>query len=134
MARTLAHQCRVKFGAATLHLQTSAVEVRAALSSEQAAALGALLEDGYLCTREREDLTELVVSTIDRGWEATDRSSLLRSIDAASKPRRRKGQTWSPHVLNVFTEEEWASWKARGISGINETLVAKTSASLARNC
>ena len=120
---SVAQQFRVRFGAATLHLSVCEPDRRAAFSHEQAHALKALMKGGQpLKPQEQEALTAIVVGADDRGWEPADRASLLTSIEEASM-RRRRSQTWSSRLLGIFTEEEWACWKARGRSGMDETLL-----------
>ena len=120
---SVAQQFRVRFGAATLHLSVCEPDRRAAFSHEQAHALKALMKGGQpLKPQEQEALTAIVVGADDRGWEPADRASLLTSIEEATM-RRRRSQTWSSRLLGIFAEEEWACWKARGRSGMDETLL-----------
>ena len=113
----------VRFGAATLHLQTcDDAEIRIARSTQQAESLTAMLAESKITAVEKDDLAALVVTTTD-GWSASDRSKILRCIDAACKPKRRNGQVWSHNILNIFTDEEWNRWKENGLSGMNDTLV-----------
>ena len=118
----LAKQFGLRFRAASLFLTSCGVGERAAKSGEQAAALRTLLSEGQgMQQSEHDELRELVLS-VDRGWESSDRLSLLEALSTRVHNRRRKEQQWVTALLDIYTEEEWTRWKAFGSRGMNTTL------------
>ena len=70
---SLARSFRVKFGAATLHLQTCSPDVREEKSAAQTKVLKDMLAGGKLSAGQKEELTAVVAATTD-GWSLADRS------------------------------------------------------------
>ena len=123
MARKLARNFRITFGAATLHLQSNCGEEnRAEQSSQHAAQLIDMLRGGGDMTgSEKDELASLVIAT-ESGWVPKDRSDIVKALDEISKRQRRPSQEWCENVVNVFTQPDLDTWKARGASGMNSTL------------
>ena len=118
----LAKQFGLRFRAASLFLVSCGGGERVAKSGEQAAALRTLLSEGQAMQQsEHDELRELVLS-VDRGWESSDRLSLLDALSKRVHNRRRKEQQWVTALLDIYTEEEWTRWKAAGSAGMNTTL------------
>ena len=122
---SLAAQFRTRFGAASLYLSTIPVGAeRVNKSTEQTVTLRALLADGATIDfRERDELTERVVSSQAGLWNDVDRVSLLDAIAASAKNRRRPAQCWGIAIINVFTSAEWLRWKENGPRGMSTTLL-----------
>jgi len=124
MSRKLSRDFRIKFGAASLHLQSNCDDAvqRAVQSSQHAAALTDLLANGgELTGAEKDELASLVLATTV-GWMPIDRSTIMAALDAVAKRCRRSKQEWVNNSLNIFTQGELDLWKARGAAGINSTL------------
>ena len=118
----LAKQFGLRFRAASLFLASCGGGERVAKSGEQAAALRTLLSEGQgMQQSEHDELRELVLS-VDRGWESSDRLSVLEALSTRVHNRRRKEQQWVSALLDIYTEEEWTRWKAFGSTGMNTTL------------
>ena len=117
----LAKQFRNRFRAASLFISTCSGAARVAKSNEQTAVLRTLLEEGQpMQDHEHAALAELVVST-EQIWESSDRASILLALSKAVCKRRGE-QKWSSALLDIFTEEEWARWKAAGPDGMDWSL------------
>ena len=124
MSRKLSRDFRIKFGAASLHLQSNCDDdaKRAVQSSQHAAALTDLLANGgELTGPDKDELASLVLATTV-GWMPIDRSTIMAALNAVAKRCRRSKQEWVNNSLNIFTQGELDLWKARGAAGINSTL------------
>ena len=108
-----ARKFRLKFRAATLFLSTCSTPERVAKSGEQTAALKVVLSEGqHILQSEHDELAELVIST-EKGWEASDRMSLLRALSQVVKKRRGE-QKWSSALPGHLHEGGMGSLERSG--------------------
>jgi hypothetical protein len=110
MAVATAHAIRVRFLAATLHLQTC-TDREERSSKELQVLISMLASCARLKQGEQQHLMSIVVSASTDTWSPSDRSKLLEAIEMTAMKRRRDSQNWLDNCCHVFTAREWDSWK-----------------------
>jgi hypothetical protein len=123
MAVTKAKEFATRFGAASLHLASTAPDQRVARAAELRAGLINVLEGATITAVEKNMLHALIVGAAARGiWHSADLSAFLTAIDAANKKQRRTSQVFL-NILEFFADDNWARWKSNGVQGMHNTAV-----------
>ena len=112
----LARDFRVRFGAATLYLQTldSAVDVANAVQ-EQCQSLAEWVRSECRSKLSKETSTAMVAIVIDANavWPALTKHHLVGVI-MSNVSRRSESQNWTDKLLGIFTQQELDVFRARG--------------------
>ncbi len=123
MAVTKAKEFATRFGAASLHLASTAPDQRVARAAELRAGLINVLEGATVTAVEKNMLHALIVGAAPRGiWHTADLSAFLIAIDAANKKQGRTSQSFL-NILEFFADDTWVRWKSNGLPGMQNTAV-----------
>ena len=118
---TTAGQMRIRFGAATLHLQNCIGEEKVARAKQEVSVLTHMASSCVFSAIEKDSLTLMIINAPVETWLPSQRSEILKAMDETLSKRRRQSQDYSDYMCHVFTESEWNRWKSNGTNMTNHT-------------